>query len=65
MMVYTPGKTPKGPKTSEGVIRCHLRSEEVSRGNFGAFELPIRRTKSPKASFPQPCPAKAYAVENK
>ena len=26
------------PKTSEGVIRCHLRSEEVSRGNFGAFE---------------------------
>jgi transposase-like protein len=26
------------PKTSEGVIRCHLRSEEVSSGNFGAFE---------------------------
>jgi len=29
---------PCGPKTSEGVIRCHLRSEEVSRGNFSAFE---------------------------
>jgi alkanesulfonate monooxygenase SsuD/methylene tetrahydromethanopterin reductase-like flavin-dependent oxidoreductase (luciferase family) len=31
-------RDPIRPKTSEGVIRCHLRSEEVSSGNFGAFE---------------------------